>query len=218
MTASNNPSIDPANNETLAGSLRFAFSKLTQQIDGALPAKVILYDRVKNRVQVQLLIKMITTDGSLVSRAQIASIPVLVLGGGGYMLNFPLNPGDLGWVIANDRDISLFLQSYIESPPNTTRVKQFSDGVFIPDVMRGYTISDDDADSVVLSSTDGSIKISLGAASVTITAPVVNVVGALNAEGGLSGSGGSGPNPFTLTGNLLVTGNIGATGSITPFV
>lgn len=224
MNSNNNPSIDPANNDTLAGSLRFAFNKLLQQVNGMLPAQVIAYDRTTNRVQVQLLIAVVTTDGSRISRPQIASIPVLVLGGGGFMLSFPLNAGDLGWVLANDRDISLFLQDYNESPPNTARIKNFSDGMFIPDVMRGYTINPEDDANAVLSSTDGTIRISLWPNQVKITSPLtivdgaLTVTGALNAQGGLSGSGGAGPNPFTLTGNLLVTGNIGATGTITPGV
>jgi hypothetical protein len=224
MNSNNNPSIDPANNDTLAGSIRFAFNKLLQQVNGMLPAQVIAYDRTTNRVQVQLLIAVVTTDGSRISRPQIASIPVLVLGGGGFMLSFPLNPGDLGWVLANDRDISLFLQDYNESPPNTARIKNFSDGLFIPDIMKGYTIDPEDEAHAVLSSVDGTIRIALWPDKVKITSPLtlvegdLTVTGALNAEGGLSGSGGAGPNPFTLTGNLLVTGNIGATGTITPGV
>ena len=225
MNSGNNPSIDPADQDTLAGALRFSFNKLIQQINGMLPAKVIKYDRDANRVQVQLLIAIVTTDGSRVSRPQIASIPVLVMGGGNLMINFPLKPGDLGWVMANDRDISLFLQSYIESPPNTSRVKNFSDGLFIPDVMKGYTIDPTDADNAVISTVDGTIRISIGPTGVKITSPVpvtidgpLTVTGALDIQGGMTASGGAGPNPFTITGNVLVTGNIGATGTITPGV
>ena len=220
----NNPSIDPANQDTLAGAMQFAFGKLLQQVNGMLPAKVIKYDRTSNRVQVQILIEIITTDGSRVPRPQVASIPVLVLGGGDFMINFPLKPDDLGWILANDRDISLFLQSYQDSPPNTARLNNFADGLFIPDVMRGYTIQPEDTDALVISKTDGSIRIAISATGVKITSPTVTVMGdltvtgAINAEGGFTGSGGSGPNPFTITGNVLVNGNIGATGTITPGV
>ena len=222
----NNPSIglDPASQGSLAGTLSFVYNKLMQQTDGMLPAKVIAYDRTTNRVQVQLLISILTTDGSLVSRAQIASLPVLLLGGGGFAITFPLVTGDLGWVAANDRDISLFLQGYTEAGPNTARVKNFSDAVFIPDAMHNVTISGDDTDSMTIQSLDGTVRVSLGVGTATITAPLITlngavvITGALEAEGGFTGTGGAGPNPFDITGNLLVTGNIGATGSITPFV
>lgn len=175
MNTGNNPDIDPANNESLAGTLQFAFYKLLQGVNGMLPAQVIAYDRTKNRVQVQLLIAVVGTDGSQISRPQLASIPVLLLGGGNFFLSFNLNVGDLGWVIANDRDISLFLQTYSEAAPNTGRIKNFSDGVFIPSVMTGYTIASEDNANAVLQSLDGTVKISLGVGTIKVEAPSVIV-------------------------------------------
>lgn len=205
MLSGNPPDIDPANNGTLAGTMRFAFNKLLQSTDGMLPASVIAYNRTTNRVQVQILIELVTTNGQRVPRPQIASIPVLVLGGGGYMLSFPLNVGDLGWVAANDRDISLFLQSYTQSPPNTGRVKSFSDALFIPDVMRGYTVGAGDGANALLQSTDGTVKITLGTGKITISAPVVEIDGFLNSDlNAITPSGGT----LTVTGNLHVTGTI----------
>lgn len=223
MNSNNNPSIDPADNGSLAGSIRFAFNKLLQQVNGMLPAKVIRYDRTANRVQIELLIAILTTDGSQIPRPQIASLPVLLLGGGGYMLNFPLNEGDLGWVLANDRDISLFLQTYTQSPPNTSRIKNFSDGLFIPDVMRGFTIDGEDEGNAVLQSIDGSIRIALWPDKVKITAPSLEVEGDLIVSGEINGSGGlviSGGvlNAVTVTGNMRVVGDITASGDITPHV
>jgi hypothetical protein len=241
MNSSQNniPSIDPANNGTLAGVLQFALKKFQQNTNGMLPAQVIAYDRTKNRVQVKLLIAMITTSGAQVSRSQLASLPVLSLGGGGYTLNFPLVAGNLGWVMANDRDISIFLQSYAESPPNTNRMFDFADGLFIPDVMTGYTIAEEDAERCVLQNLDGSVKVTLGVdpithmGLITLKAPEVvidsnvTVTGALTAEAGISVSGGGGfavigdmmlTGSFNQTGDMLVDGNISATGSITPDV
>jgi len=165
----NNPNINPADNESLAGVMRFAFNQLLRNTDGMLPAQVISYDRAENRVQVQLMIAMVSTSGAQVSRSQIASIPVINLGGGGYVLNFPLQPGDLGFVMANDRDLSLFLQTYIESPPNTQRVKNFADGVFIPSVLSDYDVSGEDGNAV-LQNLDGSVKISLSQTDINIVA------------------------------------------------
>jgi len=208
-SSGNPPDIDPANNDTLAGTMQYAFYKMMQGIAGCLPAKVINYDRTNNRVQVQIFIGVLTTTGDIVPRPQIASIPVLVYGGGGFMLSFNLNPGDMGWVVANDRDISLFLQTYDQTGPNTNRIKNFADSLFIPDVMMGYTINPLDSSNAVLQSIDGTVKISLGTGKITISAPVVEIDGLTAGTLNLI-------TPAT-TGILQVIGAIQATGPITPF-
>lgn len=210
----NNPSIDPADNGSLSGMMQFVFKKLMQgQVSNRLPASVIAYDRATNRAQVQILIMIKTTDGSLVSRQQVASVPVLILGGGGFIISAPLVTGDLGWLCACDRDISLFLQSYLESPPNTARMFSFSDGVFVPDKMTGYTIGGEDANNLVIQNLDGTVKISLGEDSITISAPTIELDGDLTASGSISFGAGA-----EITGDLAVIGNITATGDITPHV
>jgi len=174
--ANNNPSLDPANNDTLAGLLNTYFTKSMQNVNGMLPATVISYDRDSNRVQVQLLIDIVGTDGSQYNRPELASIPVFVFGGGGLRLSFPLKAGSMGWVMANDRDISNFLQSYKQTAPNTARIKQFSDGVFFPDAMNGLdTIAGTDADNAVLQNDTGTVTISISSDTITLTAPNINI-------------------------------------------
>jgi hypothetical protein len=223
MNSGNSPDIDPANNESLAGTLQFAFYKLMQNTNGMLPAQVIAYKRETNRVQVQLMIAVMTTQGAQVSRPQLASIPVLALGGGDFFINFNLKKGDLGWVLANDRDISLFLQTYQETAPNTGRVKNFADALFIPDVMKGYTITDTNA--MVIQNLAGTVKITLSSDTINITAPNVNINGAttlnLNGNGVISGTlevegilkGDSGAN---LAGTIVLSGLGSHTFTMTP--
>lgn len=169
-----NPSINPADQGTLAGTLQFALRRAFMSSDNMLPAKVIKYDRENNRVSVQLQVNLITTNGEQVSRAQLSSIPVFVFGGGGFSLSFPLNPGDLGWVLASDRDISLFLQNYNQSPPNTERVKSFSDGVFYPDAMKTFNITTANEGYAILQNESGTISIELGT-NLTSGHPEVNI-------------------------------------------
>lgn len=201
----NIPSIDPANNDSLVGTISFAFNKMMQNINGMMPAEVIAYDRENNRVQVQLLITMITTEGTQVPRPQIASLPVLILGGGNISLSFPINTGDLGWVFAADRDISLFLQSYAQSPPNSNRIKNFSDGLFIPDAMKSYNYSADTNGYFKLQSNDGKMSISMGKST---TAPHPNEIDIVADRVNINVNSGAG--------FLAVNGNIVATGTITP--
>jgi hypothetical protein len=191
--ANNPPSVDPANQDSLLGMIQSCYDKQLSATDDMLPARVIAFDRAANRVQVQPLIRMVTTSGQSVSRAQIASLPVVQMGGGGMVMLFNLSPGDLGWIKANDRDVSLFLQSGGESNPNTYRKHKFEDAVFIPDVVRGWTLASEDAANAVLQTTDGSVRIALwpdrvkvtaGEASMTITNAGTTFSGAVSMPDG----------------------------------
>jgi hypothetical protein len=170
MTSHAAPSSDPADDDSLAGVLRATFRKFMQQTDDMLPAVVIAYDRTKNRATVAPCIAVLTTRGETVPRAQVASVPVMQFGGGGVVLNFNLKPGDLGWIKASDRDLSLFLQSFkAGTKPNTLRMHTFQDGVFIPEVMRGWTIQGEDADNAVLQTLDGNARVAVGPTFVKAT-------------------------------------------------
>lgn len=198
QSVNNNPSLiqDPALSGTLLGAFTFAVNKIIQNLSNRLPASIMSYDRTgTNRALIQILIPMITTNGSIVSRGQIANVPVQIDGGGGVFISFPLQNGDLGWVEANDRDISLFLQTYKESAPNTFRKWTFSDAKFTPDVMKGYTINTVDEDAALISTLDGATRIAISATGIVVTSSLPIVY---------------------RTPLLAVDGNIIASGSITP--
>jgi hypothetical protein len=170
MTKQHIPSTDPANEGDLSGVFRHVMGKFTEQLDVMLPAKVISYDRGTNRATVQPLIKVLTTGSPTVgiSRATIINIPVYQIGCGQFTLNFPIQAGDLGWIHACDRDISIFAQGGTESAPNTLRKHNFADSVFYPDSIGGWSISDSSA--AVLQTKDGNISVSVGASAVTLKA------------------------------------------------
>lgn len=167
------PSVNPADENTLIGVLRLFLTKTQQNWDDMLPARVVAYDPAANVAQVQPLIAMVTTDDTVVQRAQVAAVPVFQIGAGGFVLRFPVSTGDLGWIKANDRDISLFLQTKTSSIPNTMRMHCFSDSVFFPDAMlKGAAIAPEDAGNSVWQTADGAVKIALAADSIRMTAPV----------------------------------------------
>lgn len=169
------PSQNPADDGSAAGALNTIFRKQMMEAQGQLPAVVLNYDRRANRATVRPLIQMLLTNGQTVQRASIVSVPVLSLGGGGFTLNFPLKAGDLGWIEASDRDISLFLQAMTEQKPNTLRIHSFNDGRFIPDAFAKYAINEADGTAATLQSYDGSVRIALDTAQIRITAPSVQV-------------------------------------------
>lgn len=193
----NPPSTNPADEGSLAGVLRSALDKFLQNVDDMLPAEVVAFDAAANRVEVQPLVLMGTTDGQRLSRARIASLPVFRIGAGGGMLSFPIKAGDLGWIKATDRDLSMFYQSLGEAFPNTRRFHSFQDAFFIPDAMRRANPTGDDAERIVMAWDDGSrvvigqgvVEVH-GVASVKVVAPAIALEGAVTITGPLAVSGG----------------------------
>ena len=163
------PSRNPANDDGLVGALRVVITKMQQEMDNRLPVRVIEYDRTTNRTRVEHQLQMVTTDGTLVNRTQVASVPALVLGAGDFFINFNIQNGNLGWIQACDRDISLFLQNYQKAPPNDGRLDDFSSGLFVPDVMTGYTIDGEDSGSMVIQNSSANVKLSLNASRIKAT-------------------------------------------------
>lgn len=206
------PSQNPADLGTLGGVLRATFRKLVQATDGMLPATVIAVDAMRQFATVKPIIKVLATDNTLTGRAQIAKVPVLALGAGNFILSFPIAAGDLGWILASDRDISLYLQSNAESGPNSNRLHSFEDGLFIPDKARQWAIADEDAQNAVWSSIDNTIKITIGPNSVKVKhptlvefdAPNVTMSGNLSVQGDIEGHG-----------NVKVDGNLEVDGTVT---
>ena len=181
------PSVNPADRGSFVGLLKLALLKQLQNTDDMLPAQVIAYDRASNRASVQPLVYVISTDNRRIKRASIASVPVLQLGGGGFLLSFPIQPGDLGWIKANDRDISNFKASLKMATPQTYRKHTFEDAMFIPDtMMKGVTLADNDG--VCLQSLDGSVSVVLKSGKVIINAPEIEI---------------NGENKITLTGDEI---------------
>lgn len=165
------PSQNPAEGYTAGSALAGMLSKFLQRIDDCLPARVISYDRVTNTAAVQPLVAMQTTEGTRVSRSVIASVPVFASGAGEFCINFPVKPGDIGWIKASDRDISLFKQRLSEAGPNTKRKHSFEDGVFFPDMVRNFTVDAEDKESnMVIQSRDGKIRVALWPDRVRVTA------------------------------------------------
>lgn len=180
---------DPAADGDLGGILRGILDQYMKSVDGQLPAVVTAYDRRKNIATVRPLIAVLPTVGAAIPRPPVVSIPVLALGAGGFVINFPVKVGDKGWIEASDRDISLFKQSMREAQPNTFRTHSFSDARFIPDVYGAYTINEDDAGAMVISSVDGTTRIAISNGRVKITATTIDIAGHTNITGGLTVDG-----------------------------
>lgn len=176
-------SLDESKKESLPALLDHIMTDfLKNNIDDCLPAIVQSYDEVNNRVTVQPLIRLLQTDGVEVPRGTL-TVPVFHYGTNRMSLRFKLAKGDLGWLKANDRDISLFLQSMKEERPNTLRKHSFSDAIFYPDCMKGMATTA----NATMSNEAGTVKTEWFDDKIVHTAPVVEIDGELTVSGGITG-------------------------------
>jgi Phage protein Gp138 N-terminal domain len=174
MPTSNDPLISNSQGEKsrLWPALSAMLRSFELRSDQLLPAMVMAYDRVNNIATVQPMIMWVTVGGTSKQRHEIAEVPVLSLGGGGFHVSFPIKQGDLGWIYAADRDLSLFKQNLAMTVPHTGRAHKFDDSMFVPDVFRQYVINGEDSDAMVIQSVDGATRVSIRTDNIKITAPV----------------------------------------------
>ena len=183
------PSYNPADIDDEAGFFEFIIKKTLSKIQKMTPAKIVSYDRQKNRAVVQPLTYDITSTGGTLPMDTIPNIPVLTLSGGGFIFSFPVAENQTGWLISADRDISVFKQILNFFTPATLRRHQYEDGIFIPDNINGFNIAEGDESAVILTSSDGTTKITVQNGAVNISASSINIIGNVNVEGEIIATG-----------------------------
>lgn len=157
--------------DLLTGAFNVMVSHINKKMQNSLPVKVTKVSSDRKFVSVQPQILVVDSEGNTIIRAEIKGIPVETSGAGNFLISFNVKVGDLGWIHASDRDISLFIQSYNQSKPNTKRMHNFSDARFIPDIMTNFVIAEEDAGAMVIQNRDGSVKISLNGTRIKMQSP-----------------------------------------------
>lgn len=59
----------------------------------------------------------------------LLDVPVIIMGGGGFSLTFPISLGDECLILFNDRDIDNWFQGNSSQSPASARLHSFSDGI-----------------------------------------------------------------------------------------
>lgn len=191
------PGFNPADIGNLDGLLNYFEDQLNMNLECCLPAIVESYDRSTNSAVVQPAISAVASSGQKIPRDRLFSIPVLTLSGGGFFISFPVRKGDTGWLVASDRDISIFKQNLEETAPNTYHKHKFVDSVFIPDKIKKFTITEADKDGLVISNLDGDNKIVLTGLNQNASAGNINQTAAGNINLSAAAVNVSGNTAFT---------------------
>lgn len=199
------PSYNPADTNTLDGLNNFLQDKIFFNLEKVLPGIVESYDRATNRATIKPAITGIASQGQKVSKNPLVNIPVFCLSGGGITMSFPLKKGDKGWLVANDRNISIFKQNLEESAPNDFRKHKFEDAVFFPDKINNIAISEADTDAFVIQNADGTKKIALSDSGIDLTGDTA-ITGYLTVSTGATGTFVSQDNKTITVKDGIITG------------
>lgn len=189
------PSYNPSDATSIIGGLKIFKKNIMSDLECCMPCVVQSYDASSNTVMVLPAIKVATSVGEYVNRGAI-KLTAWRFASGGYVIHYPINAGDTGWIIASDVDTSLFKQQKVTSDPNTYFKHKYHFGYFLPDAMNGYNVSSDDNGRLVLQNQSGSEKISIGqsdtkivSTNLSITATNLNVTGTSKFDGDVTITG-----------------------------
>lgn len=163
------PSYNPADLTTTAGMLDYIYRCNSMTTENCMPAIVESYDRKKNIVTVKPSINITAATGETIERESITAT-VMSVCGNKFIMNFPLEKGDTGWLITADRDISLFREQRKVINANTNRIHSIEDSFFIPDRVNDFKIDDEDKDNFVLQSLSRNLKITFSKDTIKIYA------------------------------------------------
>lgn len=144
------------NDRALIESMLSDFAKRFQTCIPAVVSKVISRDTV----EVSPAVLQSDSQGDPVKWADVKTT-VLTPFSGGIFLSMPLTVGDTGWLVGSDLDTSEFKKEKKPRQQNSFTRHLYQYGFFVPDAINGYSVSENDAGAVVLSTLDGKTKITL---------------------------------------------------------
>ena len=142
--------------QSLTQTMLNDFAKKFQTCIPAIVKEVISRDTVK----VSPAVLQSDSNGNPIEWANITTT-VLTPFSSGIFISMPLSVGDTGWLVGADMDTSVFKEEKKASQQNILTRHLYQYGFFVPDAIKGYTVSEDDTNALVISTLDGKTKISL---------------------------------------------------------
>lgn len=119
---------------TIEDLIKTAGQRQRVDIHTALPGRVVSFNPDQNTVQVEPMINQVLDNGEESELPVLVDVPVQFPRGGGFVLTFPMAPGDEGLIVFGERCIDGWFVSGNKSKPLDYRLHDYSDAFFIPGV------------------------------------------------------------------------------------
>ena len=174
---------------SLTTALDFVFEQRFKDLYTSMPGIVEAYNPQTKRVRVRGAIRIAKTNGTFETRKPVVNVPVVFPSGGGYVLHFPIRPGDAVLLLFSMRGLAEFNRTHAEANPTMSSLLSEKDAVAIPGfgslevspaTTTGMSIQTEDGQqSIVIE--DGSIHINtigaltINADTITMTAKRIDL-------------------------------------------
>ena len=215
MTQYNSIAPEDMSNEKAAFETRFRNALM--RVNTCLPVIVESVDgggvSPVGTLTCRIALFQIDQKGDAVENVAIIDVPYMRLQGGSHAVIIDPKPGDIGFCLFSQRDISAFKRIRKQTIPGTRRVMNLGDAIYIGGFLNGtpkqYILLNDEG--ITLFSTT---KISLNAPVVEINAavssvinsPVISMNGAFTQGGGSYGGNASMKGTMTITNDVIANG------------
>lgn len=185
--------------------------RAVERIGVSLPCRIEKYDRATHLADLRVMINWELLDGQIIEGCTIYDVTIRRMYAGGFVIDFPIQVGDLGWLIATDRDLDTTKANRIPSLPSSPFRNTYASGFWIPDLWGSeddlnnanpeemripLKIDSSDEGRLVIQNAKGTQKISVGqddikvfATTATVTAESVNIKGNTSIDGTLTVTG-----------------------------
>ena len=182
---------------SLSSVIQYALEQWTKSLHTSVPGNVLRYDAITRRATIQPGMCLLMTDGTLMSRAPIPNVPVLIpwVGSGGLILN--PEPGDPVMLIFSERGLTEWKKSYLESSPDPDSLLSERDAIAVP----GFG----DLTNTPVTTTGVALQNSAGTAFIRIEGGQV----AISTNGNITMRGSA----VTITGSVNVSGSLSVNGA-----
>lgn len=143
----------------LADYIESSLRAFAHKFQTCIPA-IVKEVKSRDTVVVSPAVLQTSSNGTPLEWADITTT-MLTPFGGNMFLSMPVAVGDTGWLVGADLDTYKFKQNKKPAQQTIFTRHQYQFGFFVPDIINGYTVEDTDDGAIVLSSIDGSTKISI---------------------------------------------------------
>lgn len=113
-------------------TIRTAIESYLIDVHTALPCEVIAVDYDNLTVDVKLVVKKIKIDDTTEEHPILTEIPIGYTQTSKYAITLPINIGDTGQLIFNERQLDNWVVNNEIKEPDDTRKHSLSDALFIP--------------------------------------------------------------------------------------
>lgn len=156
----------------LEGFSDILIERVMRELNVSVPGEIIAYNTSTTLATVKILANLITSAGQILENLIVSNVQVAIYSGGGYLISAPLEPGDKGYLIAADYDLTMYKQNGNTFSPLTSRTHEFNDSLFLPCILKDYTIPNSNKNGLSIQTNDGSTSILIENGKITLTGDI----------------------------------------------